>query len=467
MNSKYSEAQAIALQTPLPSGRVTAAIAIACLVAIASSGYLGWVTLTSSKIAGCGGGDLFNCGHVTSSQWSLWLGIPVSLLAVGLYIGLGTALAAGARKSFSNEFRHAAWAVVSILAIAAGLAALWFIGLQVFVLQQLCTYCLIAHTCSLIIAGLILYTRPVGTPALKYSSLVSLMGAAVLIGGQLLAEPPKTYRVETFEAPVVEAEVFEFSAPVTPSSTTPESGSDEFSIKPISSTDIKMAIATILRPSTLARSFINNPASEPKSKPAVQETAARRLVPINGGTLKLDVTQWPVSGSIKAKYIFAEMFDYSCPHCRRTHAAIKEATTKLKDDVAVMVLPVPLSTGCNDTIKTTGPKFTESCEIAKLAIAVWRADSEKFYDFHNWMFSGETPPTYAAAKAHADTLVDSQKLDADLASDVPAQYIAKTVELYKRAGKGDVPKLIFPTTSIVGEFTSGDSLVQVMQQQIK
>ena len=239
MNSKYSEAQAIAFQTPLPSGRVTAAIAIACLVAIASSGYLGWVTLTSSKIAGCGGGDLFNCGHVTSSQWSLWLGIPVSLLAVGLYIGLGTALAAGARKSFSNEFRHAAWAVVSVLAVAAGLAALWFIGLQVFVLQQLCTYCLIAHSCSLIIAGLILYTRPVGTPALKYSSLVSLMGAAVLIGGQLLAEPPKTYRVETFEAPVVEAEVFEFSAPVTPSSTASESSSDEFSFKPISSTDVK------------------------------------------------------------------------------------------------------------------------------------------------------------------------------------------------------------------------------------
>jgi hypothetical protein len=40
------------------------------------------------------------------------------------------------------------------------------------------------------------------------------------------------------------------------------------------------------------------------------------------------------------------------------------------------------------------------------------------------------------------------------------------VELYKLAGKGNVPKLIFPSTTVVGEFTSGDSLVEIIKNRL-
>lgn len=444
---------------PFLSGRAAIAIAVACAVAASASGYLGWVALTSSKVAGCGGGRLFNCGHVISSRWSLWLGIPVSLLALGLYLCIGAALIVVARSRSNNELRYAAWVVISTLGMAAGLAAIWFISLQVFVLNHLCTYCLVAHSCSLIIAAIVLHTRPVGAQALKALSLLSVLGTVVLIGGQLLTESPKTYRVETFETPAEEAEVFEFSAPVAPS----DLGATETHAHGVS-VAVKAAVAVFFRPTSVLTAQVTTPtASDNRTVPAED----RRMVPINGGTLKLDVTQWPVSGSTKAKYIFAEMFDYSCPHCRHTHAAIKGAAEKLNGDVAVMILPVPMSTACNDAIQVTGPNSTESCDVSKLAVAVWRTNAAQFYTFHNWMFEGETAPTYAVAKAYADTLVDGQKLDAELASGVPAQYIAKTVELYKRAGGGNVPKLIFPTTTIVGEFTSSDGLLQTIQQQIK
>ena len=209
-----------AKKAALPSRKWVVVLVIASVIAIASSGYLAYVALTSSKVAGCGGGRLFNCGHVTSSSWSLWMGIPVSLLAVGLYLGLLSTLYVGASKRFSDTLRHVGWAFTSILALAAGFSAAWFVSLQVFVLKHLCTYCLVAHACGLIAAAVVLYLKPIGFVGMKTITIASLAGVIVLIGGQLLTEAPKTYRIEEYEAPVdtSEVEVFEFEAPsaVTP-----------------------------------------------------------------------------------------------------------------------------------------------------------------------------------------------------------------------------------------------------------
>ncbi len=469
--------------SPLPSRKWVLVLSIACLVAIGTSGYLGFVALTSSKVAGCGGGKLFNCGHVISSRWSLWLGIPVSMLAVGTYLSLAISLFFGSSSRFSNSVRHIGWAMVTILAMSAGAAALWFVSIQVFALGHLCTYCLVAHTCGLVAAATVLWTRPVGVSGLKPAAVLSIVGVTVLIVGQLLTAEPDTFRFETYEPPAAGSEVFEFEAPIFEA---PED--DQASFVPLSlpmSTETKQTIVALLNPAVLLSAYVaqetpqqdesKNSSTSAQSdtekfkatSPIPKAKAQRRMVSINGGSVQLDVSQWPISGSKDAKYIFAEMFDYSCPHCRHTHAAIKGASKRLNGDMAVVVLPIPLSAACNNAIQVTDPKFTESCEIAKLAVAVWRIDSVKFTEFHNWMFSTEASPTYAMAKAQADTLVDAEKLNAELASAVPSQYIAKTVELYKRAGAGNVPKLIFPTTSIVGAFTSDEALVDIIKQQIK
>lgn len=467
----------------MPSRGWVLALAIACLIAIGVSGYLGWVALTSSKVAGCGGGRLFNCGHVISSRWSLWMGIPVSLLACGLYIAMAVSLFVAASQRFGNAARHIAWALVSLLATCAGLAAIWFISLQIFVLNHLCTYCLAAHTCGLVTAAIVCWRQPVGLRELGRISLLAFAGISILIVGQLMTAAPKTYKIEQFNEPAATGEAFEFEAPlfeapalvpeVAPSKPT---AAIEF---PSSS---KQFITALLQPSILISANVNSgqPVSATEQGIAngvrrageleqseTPSTAERRFVEIIGGTVKLDVSQWPVAGPKTAKYIFVEMFDYSCPHCRNTHDAIKAAGARLDGDLAVVVLPIPLSAACNPTIQVTDPKFVESCEIAKLAVAVWRVDPVRFTEFHNWMFEEAKAPNFAAAKAQAQTLVDVTKLNAELASAVPAQYIAKTVELYKRAGSGNVPKLIFPTTSIVGEFTSGDSLVEIIKQQIR
>lgn len=464
----------------LPSNRTVIVLAFVSLVAILASGYLGWIAVTSSKIVGCGGGRIFNCGHVISSRWSLWLGIPVSLLAIGLYAGLAGALTVGASSRVSFRTRQIGWNAVTVLAITAGLAAIWFLSLQIFVLNHLCTYCLVAHACGLIASVVVVRVNPTGHVA---ASALAMTGLSLLIGGQLLGIQPETFKIEKYELPANSPEVFEFEAPIANPKLENNSGSSPAGLNNLVSSIFNSAIfqaAQVLVLMPQANQQQSSAQQNPKQSDlasATTDTAnqqektasqpvTRRMVSINGGTIQLDVGQWPIVGSQKAKYVFVEMFDYACPHCRRTHAAIKQASQLLGGDLAVVVLPIPLNAACNPAIFVTHPKFNESCEIAKLSVAVWRVAPEKFSDFHDWMLSTERCPSFAEAKSKADEMVDSKRLDAEIGSTLPAQYIAKTVELYKRAGSGNVPKLIFPSTSIIGELTSGERLVEIIKQQI-
>ena len=83
------------------------------------------------------------------------------------------------------------------------------------------------------------------------------------------------------------------------------------------------------------------------------------------------------------------------------------------------------------------------------------------------MFADEQAPTLAQATEMAKSMVDAAKLDAELASGIPGKFISSMVQLYEKSGKGAVPKLMFPGTSIVGEFTSAESLADVIKQQTK
>ena len=483
ISSAYRAVASEANTVKPPSRRWVILLAVVCLVAMGVSGYLAWIALTTSKVAGCGGGRLFNCGHVISSRWSLWMGIPVSLLAFGLYTTMGAALWVGASSRFSASIRYMAWTLVTLIGLSAGLAAIWFISLQVFVLKHLCTYCLAAHACGLVTAEVVLWNKILAGKAIAIVSALSVAGMATLIGGQLISEPPATYRIESFEAPVAEPEIFEFDIPLSPGETSDNDKSDKTSMRWPSLDDSQNLVFLFPRSTTMmltAQLSQTDPPQDDGRSQTVQATDSstgsgtatavspeRRFVSINGGTVKLDVAQVPAVGSLKAKYIFVEMFDYACPHCRKTHATIKGASEKLDGDLSVLALPVPLNATCNDAILVTDPKFVESCETARLAVAVWRTDASKFTEFHNWMFTGDQVPNFASAKAYAETLVAAEKLAAELASQVPGQYIAKNVELYKRSGSGNVPKLMFPGTSVIGEFTSVDGLVDVIRREIK
>jgi uncharacterized membrane protein len=177
-----------------------------CAVALGVTGYLSYVALMAGEVAGCSGGEVFDCGHVLTSRWSKLFHWPVSVPAFALYAALFVALAVCRSTTPRTRRSSIAWSVVTVGSIAAGLAALWFIGLQIFAIRHLCIYCLVAHACGIALCAAILWKRPLGAKATAALSMLSIIGVSSLIGGQVFAKPPETFKIERFaEVPAMEA----------------------------------------------------------------------------------------------------------------------------------------------------------------------------------------------------------------------------------------------------------------------
>src|SRR5579863_5426117 len=96
----------------------------------------------------------------------------------------------------------------------------------------------------------------------------------------------------------------------------------------------------------------NNPSpktGETKKPAATKPARKRRLITVAAGEITLDIRQWPLLGKPDAKYVFIEMFDYTCPYCRATHQAVRGAMEHFGDNLAIIALPVPLDSACNRT----------------------------------------------------------------------------------------------------------------------
>ncbi|MGE3315406.1 MAG: DsbA family protein [Planctomycetaceae bacterium] len=190
----------------------------------------------------------------------------------------------------------------------------------------------------------------------------------------------------------------------------------------------------------------------------------RRLITISGNRTTLDVRQWPLLGRPEAKYVFVEMFDYTCPHCQATHHSIKGAMERYGDELAIIVLPVPLDGNCNSAAAESNSFHTDACEITRISIAVWRVQPKRFPHFHSWLFQSRR--SAAEARSYAAQLVGAKALQDELAQPWAAKYIAKNVELYRRAGAGSVPKLLFPKSTLVGEVGSTATLCDIIQREL-
>ena len=539
----------------LPTSRFVWGLRMLCVAGFSISVYLAYTAFSMGQVFGCSGGDVIDCGHVLTSHWSKVFGVPVSVPAAGLYATL-IALLAFARVPGPKRLRQMVWSGMTLGSVSAGLAALWFIGLQIFVLKHYCPYCLVVHTCGIILAATMLSSK-LCAPSMKLMSAgASVLGIAALVGIQVVTPKADQFEIvhydpitvdavitdengenvfaapgDAFEPPggVFEAPGEAFAAPgeifeppvtsdtvsaesVAPSksktgdsqqtkskeeqpsvATTllfiapprllqlshlllsmPDSGDDETAVT-VESEKSQVEDAATPESKNEAKSSDDkekndSPASETsESKPEAEKPAPvapavpeRRLLTFAGNRFTLDVKQWPMLGKCDAKYVFVEMFDYTCPHCRNTHHTIAGAQKHYGDDLAIFALPVPLENACNRT--ASGGGHPGACELARIAIAVWRVDPSKFQTFHDWMF--QSSRTESAARQYAETLVDKERLKTEMTSGVPGQYIGRHVDLYERVGSGQVPKLIFPTTTMQGEVNSVKTLCQAIEREL-
>lgn len=427
------------------------------VVALITSSYLAWSSLSASPVAGCGGSDLFDCDHVLKSRWSHVLTLPVSIPAIATYLVLLGSLVSRPTTEVAERVR---WNVVGATCLAAGGAALWFIALQVAVLQQLCPYCLVAHACGLIAAAVFLWRRPITTSNLGW--LVGGVAIALtgLVALQSYGEPPETFEViDNRSIPVKSAEET--------SSEGQAAEEDEMLFAPPDSAGLQSSWPTLPDAELLpqwqwATALVAGPSSLLVMQTDAPAPESRTVKVLDG--IKLRTKDWPMVGDPNAEMIFVELFDYTCPHCQRTHESFQAAKQHFGDRLGVVTLPLPLDGDCNPTVRSTPSSQAEACELAKLAIAVWLTEKNRFVEFHDYMFDAK--PGYSQALAKAKSMVDPSKLEEVLRGEAPSDYVSKHVMLYKRAGTGAIPKLMFPNTTVVGEVGSGQSLIQLIEQNL-
>ncbi|MCC6125354.1 MAG: thioredoxin domain-containing protein [Pirellulales bacterium] len=450
--------------------------------AFAAAAYLAWASLTGGAMAGCMGLPRFDCQHVLSSRWAYWFTIPVSLPGAAVYAAMFFAAPMLRTERFTFA-RRAAWTVLPFTAMLAAGAAAWFLGLMMFASEKFCLWCMVAHINGLIAAGLasaILFRQPktnstagvlrqtaVLAPAgksprntrafLPRNTLVGLAAIALgtLVLGQIFGPRPLSYRVDALGSEAVDSE---FLGQQTGAGS---ARAKETVAAPPSSTPIS--------------SFAPD---EPRKEPAPHEAAIAALPPgVNELSNqqradlprlgpKFDSRAYPCIGEAGAKYAIVEMVDYCCKHCRDVHRYLQEARRRYGSQLAVVVLPVPMNTECNEYVPYTLPEHDDACRYARLAVAVWRLAPAKFPAFHDWLYAPEKSRPAAEAASYAAKLVGREALDRELAAPEVDRTIGVYTKMFSRVGALGLPKLVLGNYVISGKIDDARQFFDLLEKYL-
>ncbi len=368
---------------------------------------------------GCDGGS--SCDEVLGSQWSMIAGVlPISGLAVGAYL---TLLVAGffIGPTVEAPVRHLAWSSMLILAGSIAGCAIWFTIVQKWIIGKFCVYCMCTHSIGLILTALVIWK------AIKEINNYS-----------------KDSLVHNF---VILQKVFPHIK--------------HHILRPLNVLG-KVLIGLVLA-GVLVVFQISFTPSTIYSDGRSQETIS-----------VLDYNTVPIVGSPDAPYIVTLLFDYQCLHCQKIHLLLKEAVLRYKGKLAFALCPVPLNTHCNPYIPKDVDVFKNSCELAKIGLAVWLAKREAFSTFENWMYTfvnGDSwhPRSLEAARAKAVELVGQAKFDIAWTDSWIEKYLQTSIMIYSKTlknGNGGIPKMIYGSRWVIAEPHSVDELIMILQNSL-
>ena len=366
----------------------------------------GYLLYTSLSKSGqpLGCGEESGCAEVLVSRWSQVFGIPVSLPAGLTYFGV-IAVTLSLTK-FTDQTRMSAMKLLATLAVILILAAAWFVGLQVFYIKAICPWCMTEHALGLLVGGLSLYlaTRYLSVANIAIPGILAVALLGIFISAQALGP---------------------YSGPTADRLTASSSDSD---------------------------------AGQGNS----------RQVSLLDGKLLIRPAQLPLSGAEDADNLIVVLFDYCCPHCKATHGYLLNAVEKFPNDLSFVSLPSPLNSDCNPHWKKTKKRFLESCDLAKLALAVYRTDAEKFPEFDRWLFESELPRKLAEARTKAESMIGKAELAKALTDPWIDELLQKNTTAYHDSQAERLPVLLSPGfASVVGRPGSEEELMEILVQDFK
>lgn len=406
--------------------------------------YLAYTSVVNGSVAGCGAGS--DCNAVLTSRWAYWFNVPVSTPAALFYVGV---LIASALTSPARSPRAQARAWTLLIAGAFGLlgAALWFVGLQGAIIGSWCPYCLAAHLLGGTGALLVLLAAPFvirgrdGTEPLLFGvsqrampAVLGMLTLVPLVVGQFLSKPPSAALATV--------------APATAGK--PPSEAPASSKAPPPATNSAAAM------------LATNPASAP-AKPS-------RKLELHAGRFSFELYDAPMFGQPTAPHVAVSLFDYTCAHCRVQHPLLKRVQATFSNDLAIVLLPMPLDKACNPLLAATGPEHVNACEYARIGMAVWRAKPAALAAYEEWFFEPTKPRPVAEARAKAIELTGRPDLDTVMADPWIDDWLKLGRDVFKanwdRTGRNFLPMLNVGAVLSSGKLESDDELYGILEQHV-
>lgn len=194
-----------------------------------------------------------------------------------------------------------------------------------------------------------------------------------------------------------------------------------------------------------------------------------RRIAVLDGNLEIVVHDVPVLGSPDAKALIVILFDYCCPHCRKAHGYLVKGLNRYRGQYGLVLLPVPLNPDCNPSVMSRDfePRFEGSCDLARLALAVWRADPAAFPEYDAWLYEPEDPRPVTEARAKAESLVGKEALDQALADGWVENRIAEDVKAFIQSEVHSVPIVLSPGMDAVqGRPQSEEELFGILEEEL-
>jgi uncharacterized membrane protein len=388
--------------------------------------------LGARGLPGCGPES--GCDAVTRSRWSRCGRVPVAAFGATLYLGtcIASLLAGYAQSSL---LQRAGWLVlIASLPMLAG-GAIWFIAIQVLLIQRICRWCMLAHALALFISVCVVYAA--NQAHLFEESIVrqpwlllvpGTLALMLLIAVQTIVEP-RTYAVTRVAGP----------PPVRP---------------PLSP---EKDIRAFQEPQV-----VRHPPAELTPNPF-----AGRTVTAAEGRIVVPGDVWPVLGSPKATHLLLYLFDYTCKECRYVHSLLDEVMQRHPLQLAVMVVPVPRDPLCNPTVKTRATEHAFACAYTRLGLAVWRANWSKYAEFDRYMFKSPHVPSLGQARVKAVDLVGSSIPNPELPHLEIDARIVEAVQLFQSAGTNIAPTLLLPQRAVAGRPPTADHLYKILEHYLK
>jgi hypothetical protein len=299
------------------------------------------------------------------------------------------------------------WADLFLTAAGGALvcAALYFTGLQLFVIGAVCKFCMTAHACGFI-AGALLLVRSVriGAPGIAPRALGPALAGLVLVAlmgvGQGLGKEP---------------------------------------------------------------SFAVDASS------GLAERKAPRMLQLHDGLFQLNLNETPLHGSPEAPIVMVHLFDYTCPHCRQLYPVLKRASQELGSQLAIASLLAPLATNCNHYMKRRIDAHTNACELAYTGLAVWRSDPARLEEFEDWIFGSPKPPLPETARIEAMKLVGTNRFEEASKDPWLREHVSRNLDLYAtnfyRFKKSVLPQLMIGTNIVSGNPRAVDELYKLLSDQ--